>query len=73
LRTVGLTHEVAQFFNGEDFSEMFKWRVRNTYTGSLPGYGKTLLASESFEGPHLCDQRSSCRVLEQALQQGRSE
>ena len=73
LRTVGLAHEVAQFINGEDFSEIFKGRIRNNYTGSLPGYGKTMLAFEIFEGPHICNNRSFCRVLKQAIQQGRSE
>ncbi len=73
LRTVGLTHEVAQVFNGEDFSEIFKGIIRNNYTGSLAAYGKTMLAFESFEGPHVRDNRSFCRVLKQAVQQGRSE
>ena len=73
MRTVGLAHEVAQYFNGEDFSEIFKERIRNNYTGSLLGYGKTMLAFESFEGPHVCNNRNSCRVLKQAIQQGHSE
>ena len=73
LRTVGLAHEVAQFFNGEDFLEIFKERIRNNHTGSLPGFGKTMLAFESFKGPHVCNNRSSCRLLNQAIQQGRSE
>ena len=73
MRTVGLTHEVTQFFNGEDFSEIFKGKIRNNYTGSPAGYGKTMLAFESFKGPHVCNNRSSRRVLKQAVQQGRSE
>jgi hypothetical protein len=64
---------MAQFFNGEDFSEIFKGKISNNYMGSPAGYGQTMLAFESFEGPHVCDNRSSCRVLKQAVQQGRSE
>ena len=36
----------AQFFEGEDFSEMFDERIRDGCAGSLAGYGKTMLASE---------------------------
>ena len=53
MGTVGFPHVVAQFFEGEDFSEIFKGRIRNNYAGSLAGYGKTMLAPESFDGPHV--------------------
>jgi hypothetical protein len=46
LGTVGFPHEVAQFFEGEDFSGMFDERIRDSCVGSLVGYGKTMLASE---------------------------
>ena len=51
MRTVSANHELAQLFNGEEFSEVFKGRIRNNYAGSLPDYGKTMLAFESFESP----------------------
>ena len=73
MRTVSTNHELAQLFNGEEFSEVFKGRIRNNYAGSLADDGKTMLAFESFESPHVCDNKSSCRVLKQAVQQGRSE
>ena len=34
--------------------------------GMLAGYEKIMLASESFNAPHVCDNRSSFRVLKQA-------
>ena len=73
MRTVAFTHELAQVFEGADFSDIFKGRIRNHYAETLAGYRKTLWAFEGLEDPHVCNNRSSGRVLKQAIQQGRSE
>ena len=42
-------HEVTQFFNGEDFSEIFKGRIRGNYAGCSQSSSSKAAASEDSE------------------------